>query len=82
LALLPTLGKLVVHGRRYVDVANRQVKDLKVLAVHAENFKSYVVAVSRAKGAIEQIEEDAAQDVIKVLFSTLEFGMQSLLKTV
>jgi hypothetical protein len=82
LALLPTLGKLAAHGRRYVDVANRQVKDLKVLAVHAENFKSYVVAVSRAKGAIEQIEEDAAQDVIKVLFSTLEFGMQSLLETV
>jgi hypothetical protein len=30
-----------------------------------------MVAMSRAEAAIEQIEDDAAQDVIKVLFSTL-----------
>jgi hypothetical protein len=37
LALLPTLGKLAIHGKRYVDLANRQVEDLNVLVVHAEN---------------------------------------------
>ena len=40
LALWPTPGKLAIHGKRYVDLANRQVEDLNVLVVHAENFKS------------------------------------------
>jgi hypothetical protein len=82
LALLPTLGNLAIHGKRYVDLASRHVEDFNDFVVHAENFKLYVVAMSRAKGAIEKIEDDAAQHVIQVLCSTLTCGMQSLVEKV
>jgi hypothetical protein len=82
LALLPTLGNLAIHGKRYVDLASRHVEDFNDFVVLAENFKLYVAAMSRAKGAIEKIEDGAAQHVIQVLCSTLTCGMQSLVEKV